>query len=148
MADETGVAPTTEEQFDPRLFMDMILNVVADNAVGLDLAQKTPVLPSVYHTQSRIPDLYANERGVALLVYRNDLPGEVWWAEYDPALKRLQFVTLTGQVFDLGIEIHENVDFFLRAAGVIYLVQLDANGKTIRTDERKIVVRGNGTQDV
>lgn len=139
---------TTDEAGDPRVFMDVVMTHVADQIVGFDVARETPVLPSVYSSQKIMPDLYANELGIAMLIYKDTLPAEVWWVEYDPGPRRLIFVALTGQVFDLGMAIHENVDFFLRFAQAIHLVKIADDGAVLQADERKLVVRGNGTQKI
>jgi hypothetical protein len=103
------------------------------------IAQQRPVLPSVLSGET--PSLYANENGIAMLIHKNPLPGDVWWAEYDSELRKLYFVTITGQIFDYGMDVHENVDLFLSGAGMILLIRIDNAGKIENVIERKLVVR-------
>jgi len=123
-----------------RTLQDAMLSVFADDMLAGPEAP--PVLPSL--TTYQTPDVLANERRQAMLVYDQPLPGMVWWAEYDPELAQLLFVTVTGQLFGFGVSIHHTVDRYLRHANSIYLTQVDKDGKIINAEERKLVVRFNG----
>lgn len=101
-----------------------------------------PVLPDLQTYQ--YPDIIANETGRAMMVYDRPLPDIVWWAEYDPDLALLSFVTVGKKIFGFGSKIHPSVDKFLRFSDSIYLVQVDDVGKIIKAEERKLVVRRNG----
>lgn len=123
---------------------DSVLAVLAGQIAGGEGDDRPTVLRSL--TSYQTPDIVANFAGEAMLVYDQPLPGLVWWAEYDPDLAQLIFVTVTGQIFAFGTHIHESVDKYLRLATTIQLVQVDAVGKIINAEARRIIVRRNGWQ--
>jgi hypothetical protein len=136
-----GPPPATPAELEEyKTLQDALLNVFADDLIaGPELP---PLLPNLLTYQT--PDIIANERRESMLVFDQPLPGMVWWAEYDPDLAQLIFVTVSGQIFGFGVKIHESVDRYLRNANMIYLVQVDKDGKMVNAEERKLVVRYNG----
>ena len=112
------------------------------DAGGADQAAKTPVIAPLHDRIS--PDLVVNDQGQVVLIHEKPMPDVIWWVDYDPDLRALAFVTITGQIMPFGLPIHDVVDAFLRFARVICFIEINAEGKIIRTDERRVVVRKNG----
>ena len=127
-----------------RQFQDSVLTGVANVRLAEkpDAEDDIPVLPSLRSYQ--FPDIIASADGRAMLVYDKPLPDLVWWAEYDPDLAELSFITVGKKIFSFGSKIHHTVDTFLRLSDLIYLVQVDQNGEIVGAEERKLVVRRNG----
>lgn len=121
------------------VMLDLMLSAAADDVVGQRLAETKAILPSIYTTQT--PDLVVTELGQAALVFNKPLGHDIWWAEYDSDLKRLYFVTVGGQIMDLGMPIHPELDLYLSYTDLIYLVLTSETGRILNVDARKLVPR-------
>jgi hypothetical protein len=122
-----------------RIIQEAILTALANDRVDERLPDAVAVLPSIHSWQN--PDLVIGGNGEAALIFDQPLPDTIWWAEYDPELAQLIFVTITGQIMGLGVRIPPEIDRFLRYAKVIYLVQIDETGKMVAVDDRRLIVR-------
>lgn len=125
-----------------RIIQDAILSALANDRVDERLPEAVAVLPSIHAWQN--PDLVIGGNGEAALIFDEPLPDTIWWAEYDPELYQLIFVTITGQIIGFGMKIPPEIDRFLRYAKVIYLVQIDDKGKMVAVDDRRLIVRDQG----
>lgn len=130
--------------FDYRGMQDAILTTLANMNADASVAERTPVIPALYARMS--PDLLVNAEGQVLLLHEKPMPDPIWWVEYEPEERELVFITTTGQIMPFGLKIHDVVDTFLRYARVMYMVELGDDGKIVRADERRVVVRKNGKE--
>lgn len=130
--------------FDYRALQDAVLTTLANMNADTRVAEQTPVIPALYSRMN--PDLLVNAEGQVLLVHEKPMPDPIWWVEYDPEDRQLVFITTTGQIMPFGVAIHDVVDTFLRYARVMYMVELNDDGKIVRADERRVVVRKNGRE--
>lgn len=137
---ETAIPPG----FDYQGMQDAILTALANMNADASLAERTPVIPALYARMS--PDLLVNAEGQVLLLHEKPMPDPIWWVEYEPETRELMFITTTGQIMPFGLKIHDVVDTFLRYARVMYMVELGNDGKIVRADERRVVVRKNGKE--
>lgn len=132
--------------FDQMTLQEAVLTALAnDERARLPKGSPT-VLPALYTYMK--PDLIAAQNGQVMLIHEKPLPAAIWWADYDPELKQLIFVTITGQIMDLGIKIPPVIDGFLRAGRDIVLVEIDLEGNILNVQDRKIVVRQTASMDV
>jgi diadenosine tetraphosphatase ApaH/serine/threonine PP2A family protein phosphatase len=142
--DLPSAAPSAAPAFDFRGMQDAILTALANMNADASLAEHTPVIPALYARMS--PDLLVNAEGQVLLLHEKPMPDPIWWVEYEPEERELVFITTTGQIMPFGLKIHDVVDTFLRYARVMYMVELNDDGKIVRADERRVVVRKNGKE--
>ncbi len=105
-------------------------------------AADTPIIPALHTIMN--PDLIVNDQGQVVLIHEKPMPDVIWWVDYDPELRQLIFVTVAGQIMPFGLPVPDVVDAFLRFARVIDFIEIDAEGKIIGTQERRVVVRKNG----
>lgn len=77
-----------------REWVDALLTAAVNERAELspDIEETIPVLPHLQTYQH--PDIVVNDDGQAMMVYDKPLPDVVWWAEYDPDLAELSFITI------------------------------------------------------
>lgn len=122
---------------------DAILTAMANARAGEQPAtERVSVLPALHSYMS--PDLVANTNGQVMLIHEKPLPTPIWWVDYDPEYSQLIFVTITGQIIDLGVNVPPVIGGYLRHGRDIAIVEIDMNGKVLNVQERKIVVRQTG----
>ncbi len=141
----TPMDQLTQMGFDRMTLQDAVLTALANDERARLPHGAATVLPALYTYMT--PDLIAAQNGQVMLIHEKPLPAPIWWADYDPELKQLVFVTIGGQIMDLGIKIPPVIDGFLRAGRDIVLVEIDLEGNILNVQDRKIVVRQTASLD-
>jgi hypothetical protein len=101
-----------------------------------------PVLPSLASTCEC--ELVVKDDGTAMVFFTKQPPEDIHWIEYDMDLALLTFVTWSGKIFGLGMQVHKPFRKYLSQANELYMVYME-NGTTPRCiTSAKLVVRNIG----